>query len=54
MGITPPEVVTKQCEKTNKTLEPFEEVTIDCDLEYVSSIVDNLNNRKGILLDAVE
>lgn len=54
MGITPPEVVTQQCPKTNATLEPFEEVTIDCDLEYVSGIVDNLNNRKGILLDATE
>jgi len=54
MGITPPEVVTQRCEKTGATLEPFEEVTIDCDLEYVSAIVDNLNNRKGVLLDASE
>jgi len=54
MSITPPEVVLKKCETTGATLEPFEDVKIDCDLEYVAQIVDNLNNRKGILLDAAE
>ena len=54
MAITPPSVVTKQNEATGETLEPFEEVKIDCDLQYVSSIVDNLNNRKGVMLDVTE
>lgn len=35
-------------------LEPFEEVKIDTDLEYVSGIIDKLNDRKGILLDIQE
>ena len=51
MAITPPQVVTKQDESTGETLEPFEEVKIDCDLEYVSNIVDTLNNRKGVMMD---
>ena len=54
MAITPPQVVTKKDEKTGETLEPFEDVKIDCDLEYVSNIVDNLNNRKGVMMDVQE
>ena len=54
MAITPPQVVTKEDEKTGETLEPFEEVKIDCDLEYVSNIVDVLNNRKGVMMDVQE
>lgn len=37
-----------------KMLEPYEEVVIDCDLEYVSGIIDKLGDRKGILLDIQE
>lgn len=54
MAVTPPAVVTKTDEKTGKELEPFEEVQIDCDLQYVSNIVENLNNRKGVMLNAEE
>lgn len=46
--------MTKEDEKTGETLEPYEEVKIDCDLEYVSNIVDVLNNRKGVMLDVQE
>jgi len=53
MAITPPEVICKTNEKGEK-LEPFEELKIEVDLEYVSDIVENLNNRKGILLNAEE
>jgi len=35
-----------------KMLEPFEEVHIETDLDYVSMIIDKLNGRKGILLSA--
>lgn len=40
--------------RKGEMLEPFEEVTIDTDLEYVSGIIDKLNDRKGILLDIIE
>jgi predicted membrane GTPase involved in stress response len=33
-------------------LEPYEEVHIDTDLEYVSMLIDKINGRKGILLSA--
>lgn len=54
MAVSPPAVLTKIDEKTGNLLEPFEEVDIDVDLEYVSNIVESLNNRKGVLLNAVE
>ena len=53
MAITPPEVVCQTNEKGEK-LEPFEEVNIEVDLDYVADIVENINNRKGILLSADE
>jgi len=53
MAITPPEVVCKVNEK-GETLEPYEEVKLEVDLDYVAAIVENLNNRKGILLNAEE
>jgi predicted membrane GTPase involved in stress response len=37
--------------RKGEMLEPFEEVIIDTDLEYVSGIIDKLNDRKGILMD---
>ena len=54
MAVTPPEVVCKICEKTGARLEPYEDVKIDVDLEYVSDLVENLNNRKGVMLNAEE
>ena len=41
-------------ENPGTMLEPYEEVTIDTSLEHVASIIDKLNDRKGILLDIVE
>lgn len=35
-------------------MEPYELVTIDTDLEYVSGIIDKLNDRKGILMEIEE
>lgn len=54
MAVSPPAVVTKTCEKTGNIMEPFESVQIDTDLMHVANIVENLNNRKGVLLNAVE
>ena len=54
MAVSPPTVLTKVDEKTGNLLEPFESVEIDTDLDHVANIIENLNNRKGVLLDAVE
>ena len=52
MAVTPPQVIMKEDKKRKGLmLEPFEEVVIDTDLDYVSGIIDKLNDRKGILLD---
>lgn len=54
MAVSPPAVLTKIDEKTGNLLEPFESVEIDTDLMHVANIVENLNNRKGVLLNATE
>lgn len=50
MAVTPPEVLLK--EENGKKLEPFEELTIECDIAHTSMIIDRLNGRKAILLSA--
>jgi GTP-binding protein len=51
MIISPPRILTKICPDTKKTLEPFEEVTIDVDVAYSSTVVSALTgDRKGILM----
>ncbi len=47
MGISPPAVVNKICEKTEEILEPFEFVNIEFQLDHVADFVENLNNIKG-------
>ena len=37
--------------RNNKTIEHTWVETIDTDLDYVSGIIDKLNDRKGVLLD---
>ena len=54
MAVTPPEVICQIDEATGEKLEPYEEVKIEVDLDYVSELVENLNNRKGVLLGAEE
>ena len=54
LSVMPPRVLMKECPETGKTLEPYEMVMIDTDLEYVSGIIDRLNDRKGVLLDIQE
>ena len=50
MSVSRPRVIYKTDEKGNK-LEPIEEVTIDVDEEYSSSVIDSINKRKGEMLD---
>lgn len=51
LSISRPKVLFKKDEATNQTLEPFEEVIIDVDEEYVGTVVESLNTRKGKVLD---
>lgn len=53
MAVSPPKVLTIT-DENGETKEPFEEVTIELKLEYVSAVVEKLNQRKGILIDAVD
>ena len=50
LTVSRPKVLYKIGEK-NKKLEPIEEVTIDVDEEYSSSVLDNMNRRKGDMVD---
>lgn len=51
--ISPPRILTHVCPETGKKLEPFEEVMVDVDTEYASSVVSTLTgDRKGILLES--
>jgi GTP-binding protein len=50
LSVSRPRVLYKNDEFDNK-LEPIEEVTIDVDEEYASSIIDSMNKRKGEMLD---
>mmetsp|Transcript_88832 Transcript_88832/g.122656 ORF Transcript_88832/g.122656 Transcript_88832/m.122656 type:complete len:111 (+) Transcript_88832:345-677(+) len=53
MAVSPPKVLTIT-DEDGTVKEPFEEVSIELDLSYVSNVVEVLNQRKGILLDAVD
>ena len=50
MSVSRPRVIYKFDNNGNK-LEPIEEVTIDVDEEYASSVIDSINKRKGEMLD---
>jgi len=50
LSVSRPRVLYKNDEFDNK-LEPIEEVTIDVDEEYASSIIDSINKRKGEMID---
>jgi GTP-binding protein len=53
--IAPPRILTRECPDTGKTLEPFEEATVDVDTEYAGTIVSMLTgDRKAILLEMNE
>jgi GTP-binding protein len=48
--VSRPRVLYKTDDNGNR-LEPIEEVIIDVDEEYVSAVVDGMNQRKGSMLD---
>ena len=50
LTVSRPKVLYK-IDVDNKKLEPIEEVTIDVDEEYSSSVLDNMNRRKGDMVD---
>jgi len=55
LAVTPPQVILKEDpDVPGNMLEPYEEVIIDTDLEHVASIIDKLNDRKGVLLEIEE
>lgn len=47
--VTRPQVIFR--EEDGKRLEPYEELTIDVDENYMGSVIENLGGRKGILLE---
>lgn len=46
----PPKVLMK--DTPEGLMEPIEKIEIECEPEHMSGIIENLNNRKGILLDS--
>ena len=50
LTVSRPKVLYKIDDK-NEKLEPIEEVTIDVDEEYSSPVLDNMNRRKGDMVD---
>ena len=50
LTVSRPRVLFKIGDK-NEKLEPIEEVTIDVDEEYSSPVLDNMNRRKGDMVD---
>jgi GTP-binding protein len=46
--VTRPQVIMK--EEGGKTLEPFEELTVDVDEQYVGAVIEKLGRRKGQML----
>ncbi len=53
LSVSRPKVLVKKDEETGQKLEPIEEVTIDIDEEYSSTIIDMMNMRKGEMQDMV-
>tara|TARA_S200000501_G_scaffold191654_1_gene180472 strand:- start:34200 stop:36014 length:1815 start_codon:yes stop_codon:yes gene_type:complete len=50
LTVSRPKVLFKNGQQ-NEKLEPIEEVTIDVDEEYSSPVLDNMNRRKGEMID---
>lgn len=54
LSISRPSVLFKTDENTGEKLEPMEEVQIDVDSEFVGSVVESMNLRKGQMQDMRE
>lgn len=50
LSISRPQVLYKE-DENGKRLEPYEEVVIDVDSEFVGTVVESLNQRKGKMTD---
>lgn len=46
LAVSPPEVVLKRNENGD-LMEPVEEITIDCDSEYTSTVIEKMTRRRG-------
>lgn len=49
LAVSPPRVVLRRG-AGQQLLEPFEEVTIDCNMEYTGTVIEKLSRRKAELL----
>lgn len=49
LQVTRPKVIFK--EENGVTLEPYEELTIDVDENYIGKVMENLGQRKGIMIN---
>lgn len=49
LQVTRPKVIFK--EENGVTLEPYEELTIDVDENYMGKVIENLGQRKGIMIN---
>ncbi len=47
--VTRPQVIFR--EENGRKLEPYEELTVDVDENYMGKVIENLGGRKGILLE---
>jgi GTP-binding protein len=47
--VTRPQVIFK--EQEGKLLEPYEELTVDVDENYMGKVIENIGGRKGIMLE---
>lgn len=54
LAVSPPRVVLRKGKNANEVLEPIEEVTIDCNMEYTGVVIEKLSKRKAELLKMVE
>lgn len=50
--VAAPEVILKKEE--GKTLEPYEELVIEVNEDYVGKVIESLGARKGLLIDSVQ
>lgn len=53
LAVSPPEVVLTRT-KEGELLEPIEEVTIDCDSEYASIVIEKMSKRKAEIIRMIE
>ncbi|MBA4418600.1 MAG: translational GTPase TypA [Syntrophus sp. (in: bacteria)] len=50
--VTRPQVIFR--EEDGKRLEPYEELTVDVDENYMGRVIENLGGRKGIILEMIQ